>query len=83
MKSFMYCELTLDIGIRAVECLGWWISDYTQKNGCRKFHWFLHTMLFVHTERIIERQKAKERKQEGMDLDDDDESDEDDGDDIY
>ena len=36
---------------------------------------FLHTMLFIHTERIIEKQKAKERKKEGID--------EDDGDDVY
>lgn len=53
--------------------------------GVGNFNWFLHTMLFIHTEWIIEKQKTKDRKKEGIELDDDgdNESDEDDGDDVY
>jgi len=42
------------------------------------FNWFLHSLLFLHTERVIKAQKAKARKQQEVD---DDESD--DNDDVY
>ena len=28
------------------------------------FNWFLHSMLFIHTQRVIKRQKEKEKKGE-------------------
>ena len=55
-----------------------WVGGFQtilKRMGVGNFNWFLHTMLFIHTEQIIEKQKAKERKKEGID--------EDDGDDVY
>jgi hypothetical protein len=62
-----------------------WVGGFQtilERMGVGNFNWFWHTMLFVHTEWIIERQKVKVTKKEGMDLDDD-KSDEDDGDNVY
>jgi hypothetical protein len=38
------------------------------------FNWFLHTMLFMHTLMVIEKQKAKSRNEGGI-LEDENESD--------
>jgi hypothetical protein len=47
-----------------------WVGGFQtilERMGVGNFKWFLHTILFVHTEQMIERQKVKERKKEGMD----------------
>ena len=44
------------------------------------FRWFLHVMLFIHTQRVIQKQKDKEKMEEnedeedeeGIDIDEDD-----------
>jgi hypothetical protein len=43
------------------------------------FNWFLHTMLFLHTERILKKQLEKQRKKNAGDDDDDDDDDDSDG----
>ena len=35
------------------------------------FNWFLHTMLFLHTERVIKRQVEKQKKKDENDADED------------
>jgi hypothetical protein len=40
------------------------------------FNWFLHTMLFLHTERVIKRQVEKQKKNDRADEVDDDSEDE-------
>ena len=42
------------------------------------FNWFLHSLLFLHTQRVINRQKEKEKKM----MDENEDEDEDDGIDI-
>jgi hypothetical protein len=44
------------------------------------FNWFLHSLLFLHTQHVINKQKEKERKR--IDEDEDEDEDEDDGIDI-
>jgi hypothetical protein len=46
------------------------------------FNWLLHSLLFLHTERVIQRQKRKIEQQESSDDDDDEEEEEDIGIDI-
>jgi hypothetical protein len=40
------------------------------------FNWFLHTMLFLHTERVIKRQVEQQQKKDEADKDDSDSDDE-------
>jgi hypothetical protein len=35
------------------------------------FNWFLHSMLFIHTQRVVKQQKEKERRR-AEEIDDDD-----------
>jgi hypothetical protein len=61
-----------------------WVGGFQtilKRMGVSNFNWFLHTMLFIHTKRIIEKQRIREREMEEMDLDVNEESDEDDDDD--
>jgi len=37
------------------------------------FNWFLHTMLFLHTERVIKRQVEQQKKDETGEVDSDSE----------
>ena len=37
------------------------------------FNWFLHTMLFLHTERVIQRQVEQQKKDEADEVDSDSE----------
>jgi hypothetical protein len=42
------------------------------------FNWFLHTMLFHHTNNVIKKQASKARRQEAEEVNDNDGSDSDD-----
>jgi len=37
------------------------------------FNWFLHYLLFLHTQRVIKKQREKAKKNEEVDEDEDDE----------
>jgi hypothetical protein len=41
------------------------------------FNWFLHSLLFLHTQRVIKAQQDKAKKSENEDDDDDDDDDDD------
>ena len=40
------------------------------------FNWFLHSLLFLHTERVIEAQENKRKRQNRADEDEDEDEDE-------
>jgi hypothetical protein len=53
-----------------------WLAGYEsvlKKMTIGNFDWFMHTMLFLHTERVINRQQAQ--VESAMDDDDDDDDD--------
>ena len=73
---------------QACEQLNSWLGGFEsilKRMTVGNFNWFLHTMLFYHTNYVIQKQKrklAKEKKKK-KDSDDDDDSDSDDDDVLY
>ena len=69
--------------LQACEQLNAWIGGFQpilNRMTPNNFKWFLHSLLFIHTQRVIKAQKDKARKKlEGGD-DDDDDDDDDEGD---
>jgi hypothetical protein len=57
-------------------CIGGWETILKRMSG-GNFDWFLHSMLFVHTDRVLQKQKEKLEKLERDDEDDGDDEDED------
>jgi hypothetical protein len=63
-----------DTSMQACEQLNAWAGGFESilsKMTTGNFNWFLHTMLFLHTRYVIERQKEKQEK---MDIEDDDDT---------
>ena len=50
--------------MRTVKCMAWGLST---------FNWFLHYLLFLHTQQVIKKQREKAKKNEEVDEDEDDE----------
>jgi hypothetical protein len=62
---------------QASEQLNGWIGGFESiltKMTVGNFNWFLHTMLFMHTEQVIEKQKERQDGQDGQEEVDDDEA---------
>jgi hypothetical protein len=59
---------------QACEQLNAWIGGFQtvlNRMTVDNFNWFLHSMLFIHTQRVIKKQREKERKRAEGDDDDD------------
>jgi hypothetical protein len=53
-----------------------WLGGYQnmlKRMTVGNFNWFLHTMLFLHTERVIKRQVEQQKKDETGEVDSDSE----------
>jgi hypothetical protein len=58
-----------------------WLGGFEfilKKLTAENFDWFLHSMLFIHTQQVIAKQQEKQQKQQqgGQSDDDDDDDDE-------
>ena len=63
LYSIFFTQCISDFQIKACEHLNAWIGGFESmlsKMTAGNFNWFLHTMLCLHTQEIIEKQKAKE-----------------------
>ena len=63
---------------QACEQLNAWLGGFEtilKRMTTGNFNWFLHTMLFVHTQRVIQKQKEKLEKEDEVDDDDVDDND--------
>ncbi len=61
--------------IQACEQLNAWLGGFQvilNRMSAGNFDWFLHTMLYLHTERVILKQKEKQRKEQREEDDDND-----------
>ena len=65
---------------QACEQLNAWLGGFQtvlNRMIVDNFNWFLHSMLFIHTQRVVKRQKEKEKKRaEGKEEDDEEEEEE-------
>jgi hypothetical protein len=68
----------LTLLLQACEQLNAWIGGFQpilNRMTPNNFKWFLHSLLFIHKQRVIKAQKDKARKQQEGENDDDDERD--------
>ena len=79
VSCYIFTKKYTYIDVQACEQLNAWIGGFQSilnRMTIGNFDWFLHTMLFLHTERVIgkqgERQKITEEEEEEEDDDDDD-----------
>jgi hypothetical protein len=61
--------------------LGGFESIVNKMNGAN-FDWFLHTMLFIHTQRVIQKQREKEERENVEKEEEEEEEEEEEGDEV-
>src|SRR6202050_4518557 len=67
----------LTLFLQACEQLNAWIGGFQpvlNRMTPSNFNWFLHSLLFIHTQRVIKAQQDKAKKSEDEDEDDDDDN---------
>jgi hypothetical protein len=67
--------------VQACEQLNAWIGGYQSvlnRMSPNNFNWFLHSLLFLHTEQVIKAQREKEKAQQDRGRNEDDNDDDDD-----
>jgi len=70
--TFTYANIHLPF-FQACEQLNAWIGGFQSilnQLTPNNFKWYLHALLFIHTQQVIKRQMAKEEEEEEDDYDD-------------